>query len=116
MRRLPFHISQLCILLILTFYLPNNYTVALFLFLDDVKPRHSLVTHVQSDITAYAAVNENIIQMIINGLDTMLWRDDYHRLSTGLHPSAHSDIPASSLPVASRHSSGFWLHTQNINY
>lgn len=100
----------------LTFYLPNNYTVALFLFLDEMKPRHSWVMHVQSDITAYAAVNENIIQIIINGLDTMLRRDDYHRLSTGLHPSAHSDIPASSLPVASRHSSGFWLHTQNINY
>lgn len=79
----------------------------------------SLVTaesHACSQISpAYAAVNE-IIQIIINGLHTMLGRDDYHPVSTGLHPSAHSDIPASSVPLASRHSSGFWLHTQNINY
>lgn len=74
-------------------------------------------SHACSQISpAHAAINENIIQIIINGLHSMLGRDDYHRVSTGLHPSAHSDIPASSVPPASRHSSGFWLHTQNINY
>lgn len=115
--RLPFHISQLCILLILTFYLPNNYTIALFFcFLMKWSPV-TAESHACSQISpAYAAVNENIIQIIINGLHTMLGRDDYHRVSTGRHPSAHSDIPASSVPPASRHSSGFWLQTRNINY
>ena len=73
-------------------------------------------SHNSSQISAtYAGLNENIIQIILQAGSNVV--DRWPSLSQHWSPSLSvADIPASSLPVASRHSSAFQLAADSEHF